>query len=267
MSASAANGETANAQTSKAQTSNAQRASYEIQGRTVTMPVEVRDASAATASYLVDADVARGFLPGSELDVLELLPGRAVLSVGCIDYRDNDLGDYNEISIAFFVRERSESKGFPVLGPIRDVVSGNVATYIHRLPVNQAFTCEAGCRIWGFPKVVNEIEIRSESGRVVCDWSIEGRPVFRFSTPRSGKRTLPDRTLVTYTHIEGVPHKTAFSSGSEGAGFGLGGAEIELGSHPIADEFRVLGLPKRALMTVWMEHMHGRFEAPQKLEP
>ena len=238
-----------------------------IQGRTVTLPVEVRDASTANATYLVDAHAARGFLPGEELDVVELLPGRALLSIGAIDYRDNDLGDYDEVSIAFFVRERRQPRGLPVLGPARDVVRGNVATWIHRLPVNQSFTCEAGCRIWGFPKVVNDIEIRREGGRAVCDWSAEGRPVFRFSVPRAGRRSLPDRTLLTYTHIEGVPHVTAFRSGAEGVGFRMGGAEIELGSHPIADELRALGLPKRALMSAWMEHMRGRFEAPRKLEP
>jgi len=216
--------------------------------------------------FLVNAKAAQSMLEGTGFRVVEIFPGKAILQLLAVDYKKNDLGDYNEISIAFFVRERSQPKGIPVLGPVRDVVSGKVATYIHRLPVNQAFTCEAGCRIWGFPKVVNDIDIRREAGRVVCDWTIEGRPVFRFSTPSVGKRTLPDRTLVTYTHIEGVPHKTAFVSGSEGAGFGLGGAEIELGTHPIADELRALGLPKRALMNVWMEHMHGRFEAPQKLE-
>ena len=43
----------------------------------------------------------------------------------------------------------------------------------------------------------------------------------------------------------------------------LGGADLTLGNHPIADELRSLGLPKRALMSAWLGHMHGRFEAPQ----
>jgi hypothetical protein len=77
---------------------------YFFQGPEVTMPVEVRDASSAAATYLVDAAVARTLLPTPQLDVVELLPGRALFSIAAIDYRDNDLGDYNEISLAFFVR-------------------------------------------------------------------------------------------------------------------------------------------------------------------
>ena len=71
--------------------------------------------------------------------------------------------------------------------------------------------------------------------------------------------------MVTYSYIQGVAHKTPFSQVVEGFGFKLGGAELELGGHPIAEELRSLGLPRRALMTIWMEKMHARFGAAQKL--
>ena len=57
--------------------------------------------------------------------------------------------------------------------------------------------------------------------------------------------------------------RTRFVSGAEGVGIRLGGAALTLGEHPIADELRALGLPRRALMTVWMEHSHATFEAPE----
>jgi hypothetical protein len=44
----------------------------------------------------------------------------------------------------------------------------------------------------------------------------------------------------------------------------MGGAELELGAHPIADELRSLGLPKPALMSMWMGKMKGRFEAAER---
>lgn len=239
---------------------------FAIQGRTVTLPVEVRDASAGTALYLVDAHVARRLLPGDEVEPVEAWPGRALLSLGMIDYRDNDLGDYDEISVAFFVRERGGAgRARAWLGGLAAALRGDVGTAIHRLPVNQSFTCEAGRRIWGFPKTVDEIAIERVEGRAVCTWSRDGSRVFRFSVPRGGSRVMADRTLSTYTWMEGVAHRTAFTSGASGVGVRLGGAELELGSHPIADELRVLGLPRRALLTTWMERMHGRFEAPRKL--
>src|SRR3990172_7079879 len=94
--------------------------SYTIQGRTVSLPVEVRDASSGAATFLVPARAARRFLPGRVLEIAEVLPGRTLLSLAVIEYRDNDLGRYNEVSITFFVRERGSARGVPYLGTMLD---------------------------------------------------------------------------------------------------------------------------------------------------
>jgi hypothetical protein len=94
----------------------------------------------------------------------------------------------------------------------------------------------------------------------------DGELAFTLSLPRGGTRTLPDTALTTYTFIEGVLHRTAFRSGADGFGMRVGGAELVLGSGRIAAELRSLGLPRRALLTTWMERMHGSFEAVEKLD-
>lgn len=240
---------------------------YDIQGRRVTLPVEVRHARQGAATYLVSARAAQRLLPGSEFRVAEIAPGRTLLSLAAIDYVDNDLGDYNEVSVTLFVRPPGERTGVPWLGTWADFLRGRLGTWIHRLPVNQDFTREAGCTIWGFPKWVTEIEIDHGEERSVCVWRERGEHVLTLSLPRGGERTLPEQRMTTYTRINGIPHRTVFTSSGEGVGIRLGGARLELGSHAIADELRALGLPRRALMSVWNEHMRGTFEAPEKLEP
>jgi hypothetical protein len=240
---------------------------YVFQGREVTMPVEVRDASSAAATYLVDAAVARTLLPTPQLDVVELLPGRALFSIAAIDYRDNDLGDYNEISLAFFVRERSAPRGIPYLGTLVDFLRGHVATYIWKLPVNQSFTRDAGAGIWGFPKTVDVIDFDDAADRRRARLIMDGRSVLTFSTLARGTRTLPDAPTTTYTMVHGRLHRTQFTMGSREVGFALGGADLTLGDHPVADDLRRLGLPKRALMTMWLGRQRARFGAPQPIEP
>ena len=245
-----------------AETHAASGGRYVFEGREVTMPVVVRDASSAAATYLVAAEAARRLVPGSELDVVELLPGKALFSLACIEYRDNDLGDYNEISMAFFVREKRAPRGIPYLGTAIDMMRNRIATYIHRLPVNQSFTCAAGRGIWGFPKTVEQIDFSDVADRRQCRLVVDGAHVLTFSAPVGGARRLPDMPMITYTYIGGVLHRTDFTAGATGVGIRMGGAELALGDHPIASELRSLGLPRRPLMTMWMEHQHGRFEAP-----
>ena len=235
--------------------------SYEIQGRSVTMPCHVRDACSATATWIVDAKAAQALLPGPELEIAEVLPGRGLLSIACIDYRDNDLGDYNEVSIAFFVRRRGEQGSVPYFGTLADMMRGRLPTYIAHLPVNQAFTCEAGQVIWGFPKTVDEIAFDTTGDRARCVWSKDGQNVLKVSLPVGGTRSLPRQSLRTYTYIGGALHETPFVSSAENLGVRMGGARLTLGAHPIADELRSLGLPKPAIMTMWLGKMRGQFEA------
>jgi hypothetical protein len=234
-----------------------------FQGREVTLPVVVRDASSAAATYLVDAAAARRLLPGPELDVVELVPGRALFSVAAIEYRDNDLGDYHEVSLAFFVRRRGERAGIPYVGAALDLVRNRLGTWIWKLPVDQSFTRDAGCGIWGFPKTIEEIACTDEGGRRTCRLVMDGRHVLTFGVARGGRRTLPDMPMHVYSWLDGRLHRTRFTSGASGVGIALGGATLALGDHPLADELRALGLPRRALMSVWMERQHARFEGPE----
>jgi len=239
--------------------------SFEIQGRTVTLPVVVRDASNASATFLVSSAAARAWIPDGAFEVAELWPGRALLSIAAIDYRDNDLGDYDEVSLALFVRPRGAKRGWPVLGTVADFVQGRLGTYIHRLPVNQSFTCEAGKTIWGFPKTVEEIALEDRGGRFHCRLSVDGVHALSISFPRGGSGSMPERELISYTYLHGVPHRTRAQMGGEGFAMRFGGAELVLGSHPLANDLRLLGLPRRALFTTWTEHMHASFGLPEKL--
>lgn len=234
-----------------------------VQGRVVSMPVIVRDAASGAVTWLVSSAAARRIVP-TGLEVAEVLPGRTLFSLAVIEYRDNDLGDYGEVSMAFFVRPAGERPAFPVpwLGNAIDFLRGRLGTWIWHLPVDQSFTCDAGSGIWGFPKSVERIGFADSEGSRTCRLDMGDRHVLTLTVPRTGTRTMPDAPMTTWTRIDGRLHRTTFLSGASDVGFSMGGATLELGTHPIADDLRSLGLPRRPLLCVWMGRQHARFEAP-----
>jgi len=244
----------------------ASRPQWVFDGREVTLPVVVRDAASGAATYLVSASAARRLLPHPALDVVELLPGRALFTIACIEYRDNDLGDYREVSLALFVRRCDEPAGVPWIGAALALARSRLATWIWHLPVDQRFTCEVGRGIWGFPKSVEDIGFTDGAGRRACRLVMSGRHVVTLDVARAGTRRLPETTMFTYTVIDGVLHRTRFVSAADGVGIHLGGATLSLGDHPLADALRALGLPRRALASVWMEHTRARFDAPEPVD-
>ena len=228
---------------------------YVIQGKVVRMPVEVRHARNIYASYVVPSATVARLLPRG-LSPAELIPGRALLTLGAVEYLDNDLGQYNEVMIVFMV----------VPGPSRpliDLARGRAGAYIHRLPVNGSFTCEAGSTIWGYPKTVEQIDISDADGWRTCKLVSNGTHVFTLSIKRGGHSKFKEALLDSYSFRDGVLRKTPFTSSGEGVGFRLlSGVRLALGPHPIADELRSLGLPKRPMMSGSVDHMRARFGAP-----
>ena len=230
---------------------------YQIQGRTVTLPCIVRDASSGNAMYAVPSDAVQRLLPGDAFEIVETAPGQTQLILGIIDYRDNDLGDYDEVGIIFTAKPRGED-------------AAAAGTFIYKLPVNQAFTCEAGCTIWGFPKSVERLDFTYTEETASCRLDMDGQHVFTLTIPR-GVAESPagdDHQTPTYTFIDGVPHSTAFSTGGASAlNPGGAGVELKLGEHPIATELRGLGLEEATpVLSVWTEHMTGSFGPAVALE-
>src|SRR3954470_6236020 len=222
---------------------------YDVAGTTVTMPVEVRDASAGTAVYEVDARAAGTLLP-PELQVVEVGHGRAHLAIVVVDYRDNDLGSYLEVGLMLFVRPRS---------------GGPDGTFIFRLPVDQPFTCAAGRQIWGFPKTIEKIDLAYDDDAVTCALSMDGELVLRLRLPRTADAAdeMPPTPMTAYTVIDGVPHATTFTQGGTGFSMGFDSVELELGTHPVAKELASLDLSPRPAFTTWTEKMRASFEEPR----
>ncbi len=239
-------------------------ATYLIQGRSVALPVVVRDAASMSAMFVVSSAGTRRLIPDARLQVPELLPGRTICIIAGIEYRDNDLGQYNELSIAFFVT-MGGGRPLPFFGMLSGFLRGQLGAYIHRLPVTTSFSRDAGRDIWGFPKTVDAIEFADAGGRRSCRLSIDGAHVLTLTMTRGGGRRMKDMPQDAYAWREGILWRTPSVMGGDGVGVRLGGATLVLGSHPIADELRGLGLPRRALMSTWVEQMHARFEAPQRL--
>lgn len=223
--------------------------SHEVLGQTVTMPVEVRDASAGTVLFEVDRTAAAALAPAGFV-VVESAPGRAQVALALVDYRDNDLGAYREVGTILFVR------------PAHGGPDGNFITH---LPVDQEFTCVAGNQIWGFPKSVQQIEVTQTPTSSRWVLTMDGELVLDLTVPRGGTDVLAPLEMTSYTLLEGLPHATAFSQAGTGTGLTLGGAGVRLalGGHPVARELASLGLPAEPLLSTWTEHMTATFEQPR----
>jgi hypothetical protein len=218
---------------------------HTIAGTVLTMPVRIRKADQHSAMFSVPATAAQRLIDYSGLKVFEYLPGRAILLQLLVRYIDGDLGKYHEYGTAFMVNKPG-AEG-PRKGGLRAM--GKAATFIHRLPVDQEFTLEAGRTIWGYPKIMADFNVR-EGRKFDFDVSADGQLIAGIEFSPGLPVPMPAaQDLTTYSHLDGVTRETTSQMRSSGTRTRLGGARIRLGDHPYAKELASLGLPKRAMMT------------------
>jgi len=235
---------------------------YIIQGKTINLPVKVGQASNAFATFLVDAKAAQKWIAASGFEIAEIFPGKAIMQLLAVDYVENDLGDYNEAGISFFVRQPGAAKGLPVLGTIVDIIKGRAISYIHVLPVDQEFTMHAGRFIWGFPKWLAQIDISTANNTFttrVCD---QGKHIFTLRCKMGGQSKMTNQQQPALAVRKGLAYRTNGVANGTGLTFSFRGEAPELGDHPIANELRKLGLPKKPLFSGSVAHMDMQFEAP-----
>lgn len=233
---------------------------HTIAGTVLTMPVRVRKAAQHMAMFSVDADAAQRMIDYSGLRVCRFRPRRAVAVLMLMHYVDSDLGEYYEYGTNIMVNPPgSNASGLRALQ--------SAGAFIHHLPVDQAFTLEAGRNIWGYPKVMADFAIR-DGKNFSFDVTIDGRFAvgmdFRpgFPVPAPSKPQVPP----TYSHLDGVTRETVGVMKPSGVRYRPGGVTVRVGDHPYAQELAALGLPKRAMLSGSADNVDMTFADAQEIK-
>lgn len=246
---------------------------FVIAGTAVTMPVKIRRATQHMAVFSVDADAAQRMIDDSGLRVCRYRPGKAIAVLMLMHYVDGDLGRYLEYGTNIMVNPPgSTASGLKALQ--------SAGAYIHHLPVDGAFTMEAGRSIWGYPKVLADFTIRSPGRSAPArrtrdghyfsfDLTIDGQFAigmdFRPGLPLPSALTSKTQVHPTYSHLDGVTRETAGEMKPSGVRYRPGGARVRLGKHPYATELASLGLPKRAMVSSSADNVEMTFGAAKEI--
>jgi hypothetical protein len=228
---------------------------HTVAGTVVSMPVRIRRATQHMAMFSVDADAAQRMVDYSGLRVCRYRPNKAAVVLMLMHYVDGDLGQYLEYGTNVMVNPPgSDASGLTALQ--------SAGAFIHRLPVDGAFTMEAGRSIWGYPKVLADFTIR-DGHRFSFDVHVDGRFAvgmdFRPGLPVPSAFTSKTQVHPTYSHLDGVTRETAGEMRLSGVRYRPGGVRVRLGEHPYARELASLGFPKRALISSSAENVEMTF--------
>jgi Acetoacetate decarboxylase (ADC) len=214
---------------------------WKIEGRTVSLPVRIRDSTVAAAVYCCCAETARAAITDDRLEPLTVA-GRGIAILFFARYHDSDLGIYDEVGVTI-----------AVCGPGREPIGFHIV----ELPVTQTFTLEAGRAIWGLPKwLARSIPTSRQSGPEVHLY--DGDDFVLTAALDKGRLRIPvpvTAPVVLWAVQPDGPDRGELLHGT----FRLrladlrvrpGGTRLVIGEHRMSRTARALGMSHRPLCTV-----------------
>jgi Acetoacetate decarboxylase (ADC) len=228
-----------------------------VLGQSVDIPVEVRSAKMVGGTFTAPYTAAHEIIAYSGLRPLKLVGTLALCVVSAVQYTDSDLGPYNEVALAIAVDAPSGG-------------GGGLTTFIHRLPVNQEFTCAAGRDIWGFPKWVADISFQERPGRTVALMMDGGELAMALSVDTRFAVPVPSSEveMTCYSYREGTLRRTPWTMRMSQVKMRPGGVSVDVGErNQLADDLRALGFPKKGLLAQTVGHLSCTFGAAEIVRP
>lgn len=138
-------------------------------GYTARAPLFFRDMGMTAAVFTADLRRVSALLPDARYHPLAILPGRALLAIHAMQYRDTDVGPYNEVSVSIGVMtDRAPRIG--ALAAALAMRANNYHAHIVRLPVTTDAALHGGIDVFGYPKVMAHIDFDTAAGRRRCVW-------------------------------------------------------------------------------------------------
>ncbi len=213
-------------------------------------PLLYRDLSMMQGIFLADLDAARALLPSTRLRPVVGLPGKAVVAVNCFQYKDTDVGPYNEVGVSVAVQVDG---GLP--GPLalaRSKLTRSYHGHVLELPVNTEIALAGGLDYFNYPKFLADISFREDGDLRICRVTERdtGEMIFnlRGKLIRT-RRRKPDKGPVP-VHYFSYPVKDGgllrarlvLDALEQGYSFLGSGLQIEIGEHPRAACLRKLRL-------------------------
>jgi len=206
------------------------------------MPAFYYDYAQASVALLTPLDRIRELLPSPRLHPLRLTPRSGVTAIAAYEYRDTDLGPYNEVGIGFPV---TVDRPAPMLTELRRFQAQGGSVFIWQLPVTAVIARDLGIEVAGYPKFLADIDFRAEGGLVTCRVAAGGRHLLtlrlRHRPPRRRRGLERSRMLPVTVKGDRLLRAPSVASVPRSAvAYGGRGVEVELGDHPLADQLRRL---------------------------
>ena len=240
--------------------------------KTYSFPTFYADVTCAIAIFLCDRERAQAILPHPSMKPVKMPLGRSVVLLSCYQYKNvMNIAPYNEIAMTIPIMV--DAGYTPSLLPL--VMDFKKKGYfVFSMPVTSLENQIRGTKIWGLPKIVEEIDISADGDQCTTVARDENGVVyFELSVPKTGSSKhfdetgflysmLDDRLLKSQTNFKGDFAVNTNASLLWRKSRRAESPALKLGSSSRADVLNSLQIEEVAFQFRYAESMNSCFDLP-----
>jgi len=188
--------------------------------------------------------------------------------VTCFEYRDTDIGPYNELAISVVLNEPHFLPNLPGRALLSGMMHRQMHAWVWHLPVTTEIARAGGVELYNYPKFIAGIEFEDGTTHRVCTLTEGDEHILtlrgeRIRTPRSGRFQL-----FSHLFMDRQPQSSefAFNALEMGLSMGPGDTFLELGdNHVIAEELRGVLVSRRPIQFQFLAGFEAILYGPEHL--
>jgi hypothetical protein len=210
--------------------------------RTIHVPIFYQDAGLFGATFLTPLNTVQALLPSPRMKPLRITPWHTLTTITAYEYRDCDLGPYNEVAIGFPITISDKTP--TLLADLLRLLGSELTAYVHHLPVTTEIARDVGIEFANYPKFLAEIDYETKDNWLHCRLSEAGSHILTLSVRQPALKAAGRSRLHSITTRAGRILRLEFISSERqmGTARDRSGAVLQLRDHTISRELRELHL-------------------------
>jgi hypothetical protein len=239
-----------------------------IAGEQAHVPIFYYDGTATSAVFPARLGALRRLMPDPRLCPARLAPGLGAVAITCFEYRDTDIGPYNELAISVVLNEPWFLPNLPGLALISSLRRRQLHAWVHHLPVTTEIARAGGVDFYNYPKFIAGIDFDESDERRTCRLSEGAEHILTLSGKRIPAPRSEEFQLFSHLWMDRQPQSSEFKINAIEMGVSLSpsAATLKLGErHPIARELAGLLLSRRPIQYQYMPRFEGILYGPEHL--
>jgi hypothetical protein len=191
--------------------------------------------------FLAPRGKLQALMPSPRMHPIRVTPWHGIVTISTMEFRDTDLGPYNEVAISI---PFTMDKASPLFAGILRKSRGEPNIYIHRLPVTSEIARDSGVEFAGYPKFLAGIKFEKQADWITCHLAEADQTILTLAGRRLETHQVPRSRVNFFTTRNGrILRSTGISNERLLArSKDRSHVRLELGDHPIAQELRELEL-------------------------